>query len=211
MIDIRLQEKFEKQAVAPHRNPDPYQNTGARPKGPQANPKPRRAINTIVQALDIESYDQYHIPTILKEYGVKFEETSDKKKREIIWKNQPQIVTGRRRAQDIVQGPVGEPLGRAKQAKTPLSAFELFFTPTMFAQLVGCTNTRIQSVRSRLSAEFLADRRKNYIHNTNEVELRALVGLCYLRAMLNVSKQDIKHLWGPDGHHGFAATIVLHF
>ena len=189
--------------------PDPYQNTGARPKVPQANPKPRRTITTIPQSLDIESYDQYHIPRIAKEYRIKFEQTSDKTKREIIWKNQPPAVTGRRRAQDVVQGPVGETLGRAKEAKTPLSAFELFITPTMFGQLVGHTNVRIQSVRSRLSPEFLADSRNCYVHETNEVELRALIGLCYLRAMLNVSKQVIKHLWGPDGHHGFAATMSM--
>ena len=63
--------------------PNPYQNTGARPKVPQANPRPRRAINTIGQALDIESYDQYYVPRISKEYGVKFE-ASDKTKREIL-------------------------------------------------------------------------------------------------------------------------------
>ena len=79
------------------------------------------------------------------------------------WVNQPPIVSGRRRVQDVVKGPVKVPLGRAKSANTPLSAFELFLDDKIIGQIVKLTNERIQSVCSQFSEELLKKKRRIYM------------------------------------------------
>lgn len=65
------------------------------------------------------------------------------------WTNQPPSVSGRRRVQDVVKGPVKVPLGIAKNANTPLAAFELFLNYKIISQIVKFTNKKIHSVRSQ--------------------------------------------------------------
>ena len=44
--------------------------------------------------------------------------------------------------------------------------------------------------------------KNNYLHETDEIEIRALLGLMYLRGCLNQTKHDVHHLFGLDGHQG---------
>ena len=100
-------------------------NTGARPKQPERQKKKRRAINTIAESLDAQFYDEFTVPEVVKEYKASFT-NSDGDEKDIVWTNQPPDTTGRRRRQDVVEGPVKVPLGHARNAKTPLSAWEVF-------------------------------------------------------------------------------------
>ena len=124
------------------------------------------------------------------------------------WTNQPPNVTDRRRAQDVVKGPVKVPLGIAKNASTHLAAFELFLDEKIIYQIVKLTNKKIKSFRSQFSQELLRNYSQRY-GVTNVIELRAFIGLCYLRGILRVSKQSIEMLFGPDGHHAFGATMSV--
>ena len=154
-----------------------------------------------------ENYDEFKVPGIRKEYKAKFNNL-DNEEREMTWTNQPPSVSGRRRVQDVVKGPVKVPLGKAKDANTPLAAFELFLDDKIISQIVKFTNRKIQSVRSQFSQELLRDSGPRY-NVTDVIELRAFIGLCYLRGILRVSKQNIKMLFGPDGHHAFGATMSV--
>jgi hypothetical protein len=104
---------------------------------------------------------------IFKEYRVNFKDSRNVD-REMVWSNQPPQVRGRRRAQNVVQGPVGEPLGLAKTAKMHVEASELFFTETIFTQLVRFTNMKIQRIRNELSPEVLEDSRVTLLHWRNK-------------------------------------------
>ena len=181
--------------------------TGAQPDQPQATKKPKRLINNIAQTLQEKNYDEFKVPQVQKEYKAKFKNLDDEE-REMTWTNQPPNVSGRRRAQDVVKGPVKVPLGIAKNANTHLAAFELFMDEKIISQIVKLTNKKIQSVRSQFSEELLRKGGQRY-EVTNIIELRAFIGLCYLRGILRVSKQSIEMLFGPDGHHAFGATMSV--
>ena len=47
-------------------------NTGTGPKQPEGRNKKRRTINTIAESLDPQSYDEYRISNVCKEYNVSF-------------------------------------------------------------------------------------------------------------------------------------------
>ena len=184
------------------------QNTGARPKQPEKFKRQKQTINSISQSLDTQYYDVFEASNDVKEYMAKFT-NCDGDERELTWTNQPPAATGRRRAQDVVLGPVKRPLGPAQNAKTPLEAWELFFDERIVSSIVRFTNQKIQRVHSQLPPAILEDSRYTYLKETNVVEVRAVFGLCYLRGALRVSKQNTRHLYGPDGHHAFGATMSM--
>ena len=72
--------------------------------------------------------------------------------------------------------------------------------------IVTQTNHNIARARNTMSEKFLAAE-KNRVQDTDEIEIRALFGLMYLRGCLSQTKHDINHLFGDDGHHGFGATM----
>ena len=158
-------------------------NTGARPKQPEGQKKKRRAINTIAESLDAQFYDEFTVPEVVKEYKASFT-NSDGNEKDIVLTNQPPDTTGRRRRQDVVEGPVKVPLGKAQNANTPLSAWECFFDDRIITQIIRLTNLRIQRDCSLLPRTVIEDNRYTWIEDTNGVELQALIGLCYLRGVL---------------------------
>ena len=69
--------------------------------------------------------------------------------------------------------------------------------------IVNETNNNIRRYRGKKKVErLLRDKRYNYLGETDEIEIRALIGLMYLRGALSQTKHDVRHLFGEDGHHG---------
>jgi hypothetical protein len=69
--------------------------------------------------------------------------------------------------------------------------------------IVNQTNNNIRRYRGKKKNDkFLKDKRFNYLGETDEIEIRALLGLMYLRGAVSQTKHDVRHLFGVDGHHG---------
>ena len=113
-----------------------------------------------------------------KEYSVI---VKTKPPRKIDWVNkQPNQSKGRKVHQEI-KGPVGEPMGKAKECKTHLSAWELFFDSSIITTIVNETNKKITIYRKKMPEKFKNDKRNNYVYDTDAIEIYALLGLMYLR------------------------------
>ena len=88
------------------------------------------------------------------------------------------------------------------------TAWELFFDPCILTIIVNETNNNI---RRKVGNPNMSEKhlKNNYLHETDEIEIRALLGLLYLRGCLNQTKHDVHHLFGLDGHQGFGATMSV--
>ena len=78
--------------------------------------------------------------------------------------------------------------------------------------IVNETNNNIRRYRGKKkNQKYLRDKRYNYIGETDEVEIRALLGLMYLRGALSQTKHDVRHLFGEDGHHGCVLSTPFYY
>ena len=89
-------------------------------------------MNSIASALDEENFDKFKVPNTFKHYSVKVS-PEVRGEQKIDWTNQPIINkrAGRPRAKDIIPNKPGVTGDAAKKAKSPLKAWQLFFTDEM--------------------------------------------------------------------------------
>lgn len=93
----------------------------------------------------------------------------------------------RTRAHNIITEASG-PKGMAKTCKSPLECFQLFITDDMIAEITSCTNIYIE----KLSHKYARQRDCN---KTDEIEIKALIGLLILSGLCKSSHRKLKDLW----------------
>ena len=93
---------------------------------------------------------------------------------------QPKQPKGKK-VHQVITGPVGEPMGKAKECKTHLAAWELFFDFDIITTIVTETNKNIAISREKMPEEFKNNKKNNYVYDTDAIEIYALFGLMYLR------------------------------
>ena len=78
-----------------------------------------------------------------------------------------------------------------RNAKTPVKAWQLFITNRMIEAITLFTNKRIDDFRERFQELLEQSNKYAYYERTNENDIRALLGLFYLRGALklNLKKQ----------------------
>ena len=81
--------------------------------------------------------------------------------------------------------------GRAKAVKTPVEDFELFITDEMMQDVANNTSKNIRNFMTRFHDVLKESSKYTYVKETDLIELKALIGLLYLRAalQLNISKR----------------------
>ena len=87
----------------------------------------------------------------------------------------------------------------------------MFFDDYIITVIVNETNNNIRRFRGSKTYEFLNDDKNCHLHETDEIEIRALFGLMYLRGALGQTKHDVRHLFGLDGHHGCVLSTPFLF
>ena len=92
-------------------------------------------------------------------------------------------VSGSAASQNILRGAEG-PRGRAKSAKRPVEGFELFITNEMMQDVVNNINKNIQNFMTCFHDVLKESSKYKYVKETDLIELKALIGLLYLRAAL---------------------------
>ena len=126
----------------------------------------------------------------------------------IVWINQPGQRVGHQAARDVMKEQDG-PKGIAKQVNTPLAAWELFFDKELMEILVKETNREIAEIRTKLPQSILMSDKHTHLKGTDEIELRAVIGLLYYRACLGVALHKVEYLWNDQyGHYVFGATMA---
>ena len=107
----------------------------------------------------------------------------------------------------MVKGPIG-PVGIAKEATDPLSAWKLFFDQRMIALIVTETNNEIQRVRDSLPPDFVNSPKVTYLHDTTISEIYALFGLMYYRGAFGQGMHNVDIVFSEKyGHPVFSATM----
>ena len=134
--------------------------------------------------------------------------TSADKKFTLEWHTKKERgVSGRAPNQNIVRGAEGS-RGRAKAAKTPVEGFELFITNEMMQDFVNNTNRNIRSFMTRFHDGLKESSKYTYVKETDLIELKALIGLLYLRAALQLNIFKTREIiFHESSHEIFAATM----
>ncbi|XP_069685978.1 piggyBac transposable element-derived protein 4-like [Periplaneta americana] len=108
-----------------------------------------------------------------------------------IWQEEPVSLRGRRRAQNIVIHLPG-PKRAAKNARTHTECFDCFIDQTIINVIVRCTNIYIEKVKRNYG-------RDRDCKLTNDVEIRALLGILYLAGALKSGRLNVRELWDKNG------------
>ena len=116
-------------------------------------------------------------------------------------------VSGRAANQNILRDAEG-PRGRAKAAKTPVEGFELFITDEMMQDFVNKTNKNIRNFMTRFHDVLKESSKYTYVKETDLIELKALIGLLYLRAALQLNILKTREIFFHESSHEiFAANM----
>ena len=105
----------------------------------------KKFINSIDSALNPNNYNILDLSDIeKKQFKVVLEKQSSKSLGHIItWTNDPPASCGGRlTVRNVISGPVGV-RNEAKQCKTPIAAWELFFSANILSHIVKMTNKKI--------------------------------------------------------------------
>ena len=179
--------------------------------------KPRlkdRFVKNLEAALDENSYDPYVQP------GEKVVVTGiiEKKKRNvpektISWQNQ-EVARSRAGRSPALQHRKVAPgvVPQYRGADTPLDCFSLFVTGDMLPDVVNHTNARMDMLVESLSPEQLENPNRTkyqyHMQHTDITEIKAFIGIYYLRGLMKENFSDYDILWEEAiGHPIFAATM----
>lgn len=169
----------------------------------------QRAVKDIDSALDPANYDPWNMPIGDDEqHKVVLEKaTRDSPEKSITWTSTQPPQTGRQNRANVLSGNPGVNR-QCRDADSPVAAWRLLFTDDMVNKIVTKTNVRIQKLRSELPDEIVQNDKITYLHDTDFVELSALIGLIYARGLLGQNMHDIEKLFSERfGHPIFSATM----
>ena len=160
------------------------------------------------QSLD-QITDENNFDPVVQEENEEYNYCSSDKKFKMKWftKNNNTRNAGRQPACNVLEGPIG-PLGQAKNVRTALEAFELFIKDEFLEEIVTNTNKRIENFRRRFQETLENTSKYTYCRVTDLIEIKAFIGLCYLRGAINFNTTDIEIVFHHEASHDiFSATM----
>lgn len=107
------------------------------------------------------------------------------------WLKHVPPVLGRTRKHNVVSHLPGVK-AIARNAKSPLECWELFFPDHVIREIVTCTNIYLRQMRENYA-------RVRDCPDTSFEEIRALLGLLYLAGVKKCQHTNISELWSEDG------------
>lgn len=166
-----------------------------------------RKVNSLESALNPENYSPYEAPQdekVLKVVTKK--KTKNDPEESVTWTNQqPRPRAGRRPATQVRRVESGV-VQEAREAKTHTECFSLFVTEAMIQKISKLTNKAITLVSENME-EGKRDR-LSYMQLTSPSEIKAFIGLMYLRGLLGQNHWNHKRLFQEQiGHPIFSATM----
>ena len=116
-------------------------------------------------------------------------------------------VSGRAANQKILRG-AEAPRGRAKAVKTPVESFEFFITDEMMQDFVNNTNKNIRNFMTRFHDVLKESSKYTYVKETDLIELKALIGLLYLRAAVQLNILKTREIFFHESSHEILAATM---
>lgn len=99
---------------------------------------------------------------------------------------------GRVRQRNLILMRMGHVSHAAKNAKSPLDIWKLFFTDEMINEITECTNVWLDKNKSNFS-------RQRDCQNTTPQEIKCIIGLLYMAGTYKAARLNLEDLWGMDG------------
>ena len=165
----------------------------------------KRLVRCLTSALNPDNYKEVPAVNTVKMLTSFLEKPSPTAK-SISWVNEKRTTAvGRQPRSSVILGRPG-PTGSACSAIENLQSWELFFSRDMIQSIVQYTNKRIRCVRRDFSE--ISSSLHSFTKDTDEIEIRAFLGLQYLRGLAGLNNHDIAHLYHPTmGPPHFSATM----
>ena len=90
------------------------------------------------------------------------------------------------------------PRSFAKFVQTPKDAFQIFFTDAMVKNIVTYTNSVLQPITERFSDLLLNSNKYSFFRTVDYIDVRAYIGILYLRAALRVNLLRVDAIWDHE-------------
>ena len=168
--------------------------------------RPNKPVHSMETALDEANYNEFRLPseeTIVT--SVLQKASGDSLERTLTWttKQPEQRQSG---AHNVIRNRPGV---RQEYASlhTQRDIWELFYSREMVAEILERTNQKIQLIRHETPSG-VYENVAYFMHNVDEAELYALIGVCYARGLLGQNLHSTDVLFDDStGHNVFAATF----
>ena len=129
----------------------------------------------------------------------------------IQWNSDLQLHAGRQRTANVIRGPVLALRGAARSVETIQGCFDLFFDETIFERIITKTNMRRNRHLDKLrepKKHIFESSKYSWLKETSYPEMRALIGLIYLRGLYGMNHRNIELLFAKHiGHDIFGAKM----
>lgn len=109
----------------------------------------------------------------------------------MLWDLEPPSNQGRSRARNVVRVRTSYVAGEARDCKSPLEVWKLFFTDNMIEEITFNTNIYIDTIKDNYNID-------RHCKPTNSVELRAVIGLLYMLGVMKMSHLNLEDVWSRD-------------
>ena len=177
-------------------------------KHPKRKLTKNKLVNSIDSALNEGNYRELILPENDEIHVGYLGSRKKKDTMTIQWSEKKPTIRGKQKHYDVITEKPGLKGALAKSADTPRKAFELFFTPDMQQIIVEMTNKRIDLYLEKLPDEIKESNKYSYLKRTNLIEVRAFIGLMYIRGLLGQNSLSAKILFANEtGHPIFGATM----
>ena len=173
-----------------------------------------RKVNSIDASLSEENFDPIHYVNRFGQWETLTGFLGPKNNRQtetIQWNSELQLYSGRQRAANIIRGPVLALRGAARSVETIENCFDLFFDDSICDRIVSKTNLRINRHLEKLrehKEHIFESSKYTWLKETTKTEIKALIGLIYLRGLYGMNHRNIELLFAKDiGIDIFGATM----
>lgn len=170
-----------------------------------------RLVKDLDSAMDLNNYEEF-VPSnadVHTRIGMKM--TADRERnipaRDITWSSQ-EPPRGRRGPENLPRKPraLSED---AKAAREPIELWQLFFTEDMLRILVDCTNQKIAEDHEAKQYSEATMKKNPYLKPVDLVEMKALIGLMYMRGLLGANLVSARELWSGNYSPVFNAVMSV--
>ena len=171
----------------------------------------KRLVNSIDTSLDENNFTKY----TCQDDRIKYKAIITKGKKNapeefIEWENYNDQNHGRISKENIIQNNnIIRPEIRNKLISiSPKNAWDMFITEDIIKYITIETNKKIQVKLDNLSPEIITQKKLYFCTKTDDVEVRAFIGLMYMRGLLQLNHTARKYLFRDDiGAPIFGATM----
>lgn len=170
-----------------------------------------RLVKNLDSAMDLNNYEEFIPSNADVRTRTTIRMTADRERgipaKEVSWSSQ-EPPRGRRGPENLPRKPraLSE---EAKAAVEPVQLWQLFFTEDMLNILVVHTNEKIAEDHEAKQYSQATLKKNPYLKQVDIVEMKALIGLMYMRGLLGANLVAARELWSGNYSPVFNAVMAV--